>query len=162
MSTQFRRFFWHISLYKVQKSNFITKCDGLLLQIASGITKCDRFLYKICHILHSVTDFIPKCVIVITKCVRYYKVWQTLLQNVYVLKSVTAITNWDVTVVSWPMYWGMGWRCDILGWRAVDWSLVSAFVTHLNVFNVLRSSFVRLCCWQDRGRTECTKWQQMP
>ena len=41
-------------------SNFITKCHGLLLQGASGITKCD---------------------IVIKKCIRYYKVSQTLLQR---------------------------------------------------------------------------------
>ena len=74
---QFRWSFWHISYYKVRQSNFITKCDKLLLQRASGITKCDRLL------LQSASD--------ITKCDRlYYKVRQ-------VLQSATVITKWDVT-----------------------------------------------------------------
>ena len=68
VTMQFRRLFWHISYYKVRQSNFITKCDRLLLQSVSGITKCDRL---------------------ITKCARYYKVWQTLLQ------SVSGITKCD-------------------------------------------------------------------
>ena len=38
---EFRRLFWHISYYQVRQSNFIAKCDRLLLQSASGITKCD-------------------------------------------------------------------------------------------------------------------------
>ena len=41
VTIQFRRLFWHSSYYKVRQSNFITKCDRLLLQSASGITKCD-------------------------------------------------------------------------------------------------------------------------
>ena len=77
VTIQFCRLFWHISYYKVRQSNFITKFDRLLLQIASGITKCDRLL------LQSASG--------ITKCDRlYYKVRQ-------VLQSVTVITKRDVT-----------------------------------------------------------------
>ena len=65
VTNQFRRLFCHISYYKVCQSNFITKCDRLLLQSASGITKCDRLL------LQSAPG--------ITKCDRvYYKVRQLL------------------------------------------------------------------------------------
>ena len=46
VTMQFRRLFRHISSYKVRQSNFITKCDRLLLQSASGITKCDGY-YKV-------------------------------------------------------------------------------------------------------------------
>ena len=60
VAVQFRRLFWHISYYKVRQINFITKCDRLLLQSASGITKCDRLL------LQSASG--------ITKCDSYYKV----------------------------------------------------------------------------------------
>ena len=60
VTVQFRRFFWHISYYKVRQSNFITKCDRILLQGTSGITKCDRLL------LQSASG--------ITKCDSYYKV----------------------------------------------------------------------------------------
>ena len=60
----------------MQQNNFITKCDNLLLQSASGITKCDRIL------LESASG--------ITKCDRlYYKI--------QILKSVTVITKRDVT-----------------------------------------------------------------
>ena len=38
VAMQFRRLFRHISYYKVRQSDFITKYDRLLLQIASGIT----------------------------------------------------------------------------------------------------------------------------
>ena len=65
VTNQFSRLFWHISYYKVWQSDFIRKCDRLLLQSASGITKCDRLL------LQSVSG--------ITKCDRlYYKVRQVL------------------------------------------------------------------------------------
>ena len=43
VTVQFRRLFWHISCYKVQQSNFVTKCDRLLLQSASGIKKCGSY-----------------------------------------------------------------------------------------------------------------------
>ena len=47
MKTQFCRLFWHISYCKKQQSNFIAKCDRLLLQSASVwqvvITKFDTF-----------------------------------------------------------------------------------------------------------------------
>ena len=77
VTIQIRRIFWHISYYKVPQRNFITKCDRLLLKVASGITKCDRLL------LQSASG--------ITKCDRiYYKVRQ-------VLQSATVITKWGVT-----------------------------------------------------------------
>ena len=55
VTIQIRRLFWHISYYKVRQSNFITKCDRLLLQNASGITKCDRIYYKVRQVLQSAT-----------------------------------------------------------------------------------------------------------
>ena len=71
VTNQFSRLFWHISYYKVWQSDFIRKCDRLLLQSASGTTKCDKLYYKVRQVLQSLTDFI-------TECVRYYKVWQLL------------------------------------------------------------------------------------
>ena len=79
VTIQIRRLFWHTSCYKVRQSNFITKCDRLLLQSTSGIAKCDGLL------LQSESG--------ITKCDGlYYKVCQ-------VLQSATVITKWDVTLV---------------------------------------------------------------
>ena len=79
VTMQFRRLFWHVLYHKVRQSNFITKCDRLLLQGASGITKCDRLS------LQNASG--------ITKCdTLYYKVPQ-------VLQSMTVITKWDVTLV---------------------------------------------------------------
>ena len=73
VTIQFCRLFWHISYCKVRQSNFITKCDRLLLQSASGLAKCDRLL------LQSASG--------ITKCDRlYYKMRQ-------VLQSVTVTTK---------------------------------------------------------------------
>ena len=46
VTTQFRRLFCHIPHCTKQQSNFITKCDRLLLQSASDITKCDSY-YKV-------------------------------------------------------------------------------------------------------------------
>ena len=46
VTIQIRRLFWHISYYKVPQSNFITKCERLLLQIASDIPKFDRLLLQ--------------------------------------------------------------------------------------------------------------------
>ena len=60
VTVDFRRLFSHILYYKVRQNNFITKCDRLLLQSASGITKCDRLYYKVSQVLQSVTDFITK------------------------------------------------------------------------------------------------------
>ena len=57
----------------MQQSNFITKCDGLLLQRVSGITKCDRLL------LQSTSG--------ITKCDSYYKVRCSSSKIFKVLKS---------------------------------------------------------------------------
>ena len=54
-STQFRMLFWHILYCKVQRSNFITKCDRLSLQSAWGSTKCDRLYYKVPQVVLSVT-----------------------------------------------------------------------------------------------------------
>ena len=73
VTIQIRMLFWHISYYKVRQSNFIAKCDRLLLQSVQDITNCDRLL------LQSVSG--------ITKCDRlYYKVRQ-------VLQSATDITK---------------------------------------------------------------------
>ena len=55
VTIQIQRLFWHISYYKVRQSNFITKCDRLLLQNASGITKCNRIYYKVRQVLQSAT-----------------------------------------------------------------------------------------------------------
>ena len=46
VTTQFCKLFRHILYYKVRQSNFVTKCDKLLLQSASVITKCDRSLLQ--------------------------------------------------------------------------------------------------------------------
>ena len=46
VTMQFRRLFRHISSYKMRQSNFITKCDRLLLQSASVVTNCDSY-YKV-------------------------------------------------------------------------------------------------------------------
>ena len=54
VTMKFRRLFWHISYYKVRQSNFITKCDRLLLQSVLGITKYDRLYYKVRQVLQSV------------------------------------------------------------------------------------------------------------
>ena len=62
----------------MQQRSFITKCDKLLLQSASGIPKCGRLLFQSAW--------------GIRKCDRfYYKVRQ-------VLQSVAVITKWDVIV----------------------------------------------------------------
>ena len=53
---QVRRLFWHIQYCKVRQSNFIAKCDRLLLQSVSVIIKCDRLYYKIRQVLESTTD----------------------------------------------------------------------------------------------------------
>ena len=76
VTIQFRRLFWHISYCKVCQSSFITKCERLLLQSASGITKCDRLL------LQSTSG--------ITKCDRlYYKVRQVYYKVRQLLQSET-------------------------------------------------------------------------
>ena len=46
MTIQFCRIIWHIPYYKVRQSSFITKCDRLLLQSASGIINCNSY-YKV-------------------------------------------------------------------------------------------------------------------
>ena len=67
-----------------------------LLESASGIVKCDRLYYKLLQALQLVTDCYYKVRQVvqsvtdfIRKCVRYCKVWQTLLQ------SASGITKCD-------------------------------------------------------------------
>ena len=59
VTVQFRRLFWHILYYKVQKSNCITKRDRLLLQSASGITKFDRLYYKVWQLLQTERNTSP-------------------------------------------------------------------------------------------------------
>ena len=54
----------------------------------------------ITKLLQSVTEVYYKvCQTVITKCVRYYKVWQAVITMRQVLQSATVITKWDVTSV---------------------------------------------------------------
>ena len=60
------------------QSNFITKCDGLLLQSATGITKCDRL-------------FLPSAS-AIAKCDSYYKVRRNNLQSHYLSLHKTYLT----------------------------------------------------------------------
>ena len=73
MTIQFHWLFWNISYYKVQQSNFITKFEGLLCKVRQVLQSVTDCYYKVLQVLQSVKDFI-------TKCIRYYKVWQ-LLQN---------------------------------------------------------------------------------
>ena len=66
---------------------FITKCDRVVLQSVTAlfITKCDKV------VLQSATAILlQSATSVITKCDRYYKVRQVLLQ------SATGITKCDV------------------------------------------------------------------
>ena len=53
VATQFRKLFLHISYCEVRQSNFITKCDSLLLQSVSYITNCDRLYHKVLLVLQS-------------------------------------------------------------------------------------------------------------
>ena len=56
VTMQFCRLFWHISYYKVRQSNFITKCDRLLLQsVTNGYYKVWQIYYKGRQVLQSVT-----------------------------------------------------------------------------------------------------------
>ena len=71
VTIQFRRLFWHISYYKVRQSNFITKCDRLLLQVRQVLKSVTDCYYKVDQVLQTVTDFI-------TKRVRHYKLRQLL------------------------------------------------------------------------------------
>ena len=66
----------------------ITKCDRSLLQSASDITKCVWY-YKVWQT-------------VITKCVSYYKVWQAVITKCdrLLLQSATVITKWEITHAS--------------------------------------------------------------
>ena len=74
VTTQFSRLFWHISYFKKQKSNFITKLDRLLLQSASGIKKCDRLLLESASDITDCDKLLLQSVSDTTKCDSYYKV----------------------------------------------------------------------------------------
>ena len=74
VTMQFRRLFWHISYYKVRQSNFITKCDRLLLQSASGITKCDRLLLQSAPGITKCDRLLLQSASYILKCYSYHKV----------------------------------------------------------------------------------------
>ena len=54
VTAQFRRIFWHTSYRKVRQSNFITKCDRLLLQSVSSIAERDRRHYKVHQLIQNV------------------------------------------------------------------------------------------------------------
>ena len=74
VTIQFRRLFLHISYYKLRQSNFITKCDRLLLQSASGITKCDRLLLQSASGITKRDRLSLQSASGTTKCDSYYKV----------------------------------------------------------------------------------------
>ena len=79
VTTQFRRLFWHISYYKLHQSNFIAKCDRLLLQSAPSIKKCDRLLLQSTSGITKCDRLLLQSASGITKCHRfYYKVRQVL------------------------------------------------------------------------------------
>ena len=54
VTIQFGRRFSHISYDKLRQSNFITKCDRLLLESASGTAKSNRIYYKMLQVLQIV------------------------------------------------------------------------------------------------------------
>ena len=89
VTVQFRKLFWHISYYKVRQSNFITKCDRLLLQSVSGVTKCDRLL------LQSASGII--------KCDSYYKVKRNTLDNLESL--IKKPTFYKITIIRRVVIW---------------------------------------------------------
>ena len=74
--------------------NLTTKCDNLLLHsvTAEFITECDNLLLQSATaiLLQSATS-------AITKCDRYYKVWEFYYKVRYVLQSATIITKCDRT-----------------------------------------------------------------
>ena len=80
VTIQFCKRFWHISHYKVQ-SNFITKCDRLLLQSASDITKCDRLLLQSALDITKCDRLLLQSASDITKCDRFYYKVRQLLQS---------------------------------------------------------------------------------
>ena len=57
VTMQVRRLFWHISYYIVRQSNFIAKCDRLLLHSVTVITKWDVTL-DILYLLSLILDFL--------------------------------------------------------------------------------------------------------
>ena len=69
-----------MELLQFATAEFITKCDGLLLQIATAF------------ILQSATQFI-------TNCDRYYKVRWIYSKLRHLLQSAIIITNCDSTAV---------------------------------------------------------------
>ena len=77
---QIRRLFWHTSCYKVRQSNFMRKCDRLLLQSTSGIAKCDRLLLQIRQVLQSAT-VIAKWNVTLVLQINSLKVLLILKQN---------------------------------------------------------------------------------
>ena len=52
VETQSRRFFWHVSYYKVRQRNIIiTNCNRLLLRSAKVLESVIDCYYKVCHVL---------------------------------------------------------------------------------------------------------------
>ena len=72
VTIQVRWLFWHISYYKARQSNFITKCERLLLESVSGITKCDRFYYKMHQVLQ-IAAVVTKWEVTFVNGVEIYK-----------------------------------------------------------------------------------------
>ena len=114
VKTDSRRLFRQISYYKVQQNNFIIKCDKLLSR--------------------SVSD--------ITKCVRYYKVLQTLLQ------SVSGITKCNscfrLRHNNWSIHPDMLWKIYKCPWKYLWIRTRSSF---LGIFLKILSKFsATYCC----------------
>ena len=74
------------------------------------ITKCDKCYYKVrqLFLLQSATAFLlQSATSVITKCDRYYKVWQFYYKVWQVLQSATITTKCDSTSVSRVCFLGL-------------------------------------------------------
>ena len=121
--SSFVGFFWHISSDKVRQSNFITKCDRLLLESSPDITKCDK-LFPAGNYIFKVNkrNTRTRCEICSKLKVKLYVLVSLLLNlNIFppagllqstsdvtkcdrryykvhqMLRSVTVTTKWDVT-----------------------------------------------------------------
>ena len=83
--------FFDILYYKVWQSNFITKCDKLLLQSASGITKCDKLLLQSASGITKCDRLLLQSASGITKCDSYYKVRRNTVLLDHLLGTSTEV-----------------------------------------------------------------------
>ena len=78
----------------MQQSNFITKCDRLLLQSMSGITKTDRSYYNVRQVLQSVTVITKRDVtqvisFILTLVLKAPSPFQNTSQKIKILGFIT-------------------------------------------------------------------------